>query len=391
MSSSAYIVDAWRTPFCRAGGLLAGVTPQALVVEALRPALTRLPALPGLADVLMGNVLNGRGNLARYGLLGAGFPVEIPGSTVDRQCASGMDAIAQAACRCERRKRPLSFVAGGIESMSQAPFLMARPSRAYDRSPPAFLDVPLSPPGIGDPSMIATAETIAREAGIDREAIDRYSLQSHARAIEAAEGGRLGREIVALSVPAPRAGEAVVAADNGPRADTTAGKLAALPAIVPGGTVTAGNASGIADGAACVAVMNESAVREAGVQPLARIVGVSCVGVDPLRMGLGPVYAIRTLLDESGAQVSRVAHWEINEAFAGQVLACARHLELDPHRINPDGGAIALGHPLGASGARIAGHLAHSLAQTGKSGALGVAALCVGGGMGMAMLLEAVC
>jgi acetyl-CoA acetyltransferase family protein len=384
MTSAAYIAAAWRTPFARAGTALADVSAQELATAVVKPALTAVPALPGLADVILGNVLNGRGNLARYAALAADFGIAVPGVTVDRQCASGMEAIVQAAYRAEHSAAPISLVAGGVESMSTAPFLMARPARAYDRKPPAFIDVPLSPPSVGDPSMIETAETVSAEAGITRAEMDSYALSSHRRAI-AAQTRRNDRGIVTVR---SRSGE-VVTEDVGPRADSSLEKLASLAPVLNQGTVTAGNASQISDGAAAVVVMNDAAIAQSGARPLARVIGASCVGVDPARMGLGPVVAIRSLLSRHGLALDDIDQWEVNEAFAGQVLAVLRALGLKPDAINPDGGAVALGHPLGASGARITGDLARRLANAG-SGARGVASLCIGGGMGMAVLLEGV-
>lgn len=385
MTSAAYIAAAWRTPFARAGTMLADVSAQELATAVVQPALTAVPALPGLADVILGNVLNGRGNLARYAALAAGFGTAVPGVTVDRQCASGMEAIMQAAYRAERVAAPISFVAGGVESMSSAPFLMERPTRAYDRQPPAFIDVPLSPPSLGDPSMIETAETVSAEAGVTRAEMDSYALSSHQRAVAAQARKKSLDGIVSVRT---HAGETVVE-DVGPRADTSLERLARLAPVLNKGTVTAGNASGISDGAAAVVVMNDAALAKSGARPLARIVGASCVGVDPARMGIGPVTAIHELLAGHELALGDIAHWEINEAFAGQVLAVLRALGLEPSAINPHGGAVALGHPLGASGARIVGDLARRLAKHGGD-ARGIASLCIGGGMGMAVLLEGV-
>lgn len=386
--SDVYIVDAWRTPFAPAGGALAPVTPQELSRAVLAPAGDRLGVLPGLADVAMGNVLNGRGNLARYGLLAAGFPASLPGLTIDRQCASSLEAAGLSYERALLTERPFSMLAGGVESMSQAPFLMARPTRAWDRRPPGFIDVPLSPAAIGDPSMIETAETVIREAGIPRERQDAFALESHRRALAAARDGRLAAELIPLTIPAGRGATQSVEADTGPRADTDLEKLAALrPVMGAEGSVTAGNASGLTDGAAVVAIMNAAALNECGRPPLARIRGIARVGVDPLRMGLGPVPAVQQLLEENGLSPTHIGYWEINEAFAGQVLAVADAVGIPERRLNMDGGAIAVGHPLGASGARILGRLSRILAgQPGRE--YGIAALCVGGGMGVAMLIE---
>jgi acetyl-CoA acetyltransferase family protein len=233
--------------------------------------------------------------------------------------------------------------------------------------------------------MIQTAETVSAEAGITRGEMDAYALASHQRALAA--GVRTKGHAVIFPVWTVE-GEQIVE-DVGPRPDTTLERLAMLKPVLLGGTVTAGNASGVSDGGAAVVVMNEAALGQSGAIPLARIVGSSCVGVDPARMGIGPVAAIRTLLAEHMLTLGDIAHWEINEAFAGQVLAVLRVLGLDPAAINPDGGAVALGHPLGASGARIVGDLARRLSLAG-AGSRGVASLCVGGGMGMAVLLEGV-
>jgi len=389
VNHSVYIVDAWRTPFCRAGGALARLTPQQLAVAALQPLRTRLP--PGEADriddVLLGNVLNGRGNLARYAVLGSALAADVPGCTIDRQCASGMEAVAQAFFRIRAAAGSGTLVCGGVESMSQAPFLMSRAVRAFDRSPPAFLDVPLAPPEAGDPSMIEAAEWVSVQFEISRERMDEYAVRSHQRAITAQADGVFDNQVLPLRAPDESGRAADVRHDQGPRADTSAARLAALRPILTGGRVTAGNASGISDGAAVVVVMGEEALRRSGARPLARVVDVACVGVPPMQMGIGPVAATQRLLERNGIGSGRVDSWELNEAFAGQVLAVAAGLGLDPEAINLEGGAIALGHPLGASGARIVGHLARRLSAL-PSGRLGVAALCVGGGMGMAMLLE---
>jgi acetyl-CoA acetyltransferase family protein len=337
--------------------------------------------------VLLGNVLNGRGNLARYAALGTALPVEVPGCTIDRQCASGMEAVAQAFFRIRAAASSGTLVCGGVESMSQAPFLMSRAVRAFDRSPPAFLNVPLAPPEAGDPSMIETAEWVSAQFKISRESMDQYAVRSHQRAITAQADGLFDSEVVPVDAPDETGRTVRVAHDQGPRADTSAARLAALRPVLPGGCVTAGNASGISDGAAVVVVMGEQALRRSGARPLARVIDVACVGVAPMQMGLGPVPATHRLLERNGIGSDRIDAWELNEAFAGQVLAVASGLGLDPETINREGGAIALGHPLGASGARIVGHLAHRLAAL-PAGRLGVAALCVGGGMGMAMLLE---
>ena len=387
MLGAVYIADGWRTPFCRAGGALARSSPQALGVAVVRAFTDRGFASDSVDEIVFGNVLNGRGNLARYAALGAGLPVTVPGCTIDRQCASGLEAVAHAYYRIGSRSAGSLMIAGGVESMSQAPFLMSRATRAFDRSPPSFLNVPLSPPEIGDPSMIETAELVAAEAAIPRAEMDAFAVASHQKATAALREGRFRAELIPVATLDEAGRSTPVTSDHGPREDTSLPKLAALHPVVSGGTVTAGNASGLADGAAAVVVMNEAALVHSHRRPLARIVDTVCVGVDPARMGIGPVLAIRRLLGLHALSTAQVDLWEINEAFAGQVLAVVAQLGLDADQINSDGGAIALGHPLGASGARIIGHLAHTLAVN-PNARYGVAALCVGGGMGMAMLLE---
>jgi acetyl-CoA acetyltransferase family protein len=384
---AVYVADGWRTPFCRAGGPLARSSPQALAVAVVRAFTDRGFAPESADEIVLGNVLNGRGNLARYAALGAGLPVTVPGCTIDRQCASGLEAVAHAYYRIGSGSAGSMMIAGGVESMSQAPFLMSRATRAFDRSPPCFLDVPLSPPEIGDPSMIETAELVAAEAAIRRPRMDAFAVASHQKATAAMREGRFRAELISIATLDEAGRSTHVTADHGPREDASLPKLEALRPVVSGGTVTAGNASGLADGAAAVVVMDEAALVRSGRRPLARIVDTVCVGVDPARMGMGPVPAVQRLLARHALSIAQVDLWEINEAFAGQVLAVVERLGLDPDQINSDGGAIALGHPLGATGARIIGHLAHTLAAS-PNARFGVAALCVGGGMGMAMLLE---
>jgi acetyl-CoA acetyltransferase family protein len=266
MSRPVFIVDAWRTPFCRAGGALARLSPQELAVAALQPLRTRLPSvdLDRVDDVLLGNVLNGRGNLARYAALGSGLPAQVPGCTIDRQCASGMEAVAQAFWRVRASASGGALLCGGVESMSQAPFLMSRAVRAFDRSAPTFLNVPLAPPEAGDPGMIETAEWVSAQFDISRERMDDYAVRSHQRAITAQADGLFDAEIVPLRAPDESGRLVEVVHDQGPRGDTSAARLAALRPVLVGGQVSAGNASGISDGAAAVVVMGEEATAACG-------------------------------------------------------------------------------------------------------------------------------
>ena len=392
----ALIVGAVRTPIGRLGGALSPVRPDDLAAVALRALADRLPfSTREVEDVYLG-CANQAGednrNVARMSLLLAGYPEEVAGATVNRLCGSGLEAAAQAA-RAVLSGEGHLYVAGGVESMSRAPFALGKPERGFPRGDQVLHDTALGWRFV-NPRMEAlghteslgrTAENLAREYRLSRGAQDAFALRSHQRAVAAQAALRFLPELAQVALPS---GEAF-AADEGPRADTSLEKLARLkPAFLPDGTVTAGNSSPLNDGAAALLVASSEWVRAHGVAPMARIRAMAVAGVAPRVMGLGPVPATRKALERAGVGLGDLARVELNEAFAAQALAvlAALGLEEDDPRVNPDGGAIALGHPLGCSGARILTTLVHGLAR--GPGGLGLATMCIGVGQGIAMVLE---
>lgn len=397
---SVYLCDAVRTPVGRYGGALSSVRADDLAVFPIAALLDRYPHLDWacLDDVVLG-CANQSGednrNVARMAVLLAGLPESVPGCTVNRLCGSGLEAVGVAARAIAAGEAEL-IIAGGIESMSRAPFVMGKAEAAFSRSAEVydttigwrFVNRKLHEQYGTDP-MPETAENLAREFAVSREDQDRFALASQAKAAAAQADGRLAREIVPVTVPQRKAEALVVDRDEHPRA-TTLEKLAALrPAFRQDGTVTAGNASGVNDGAAALLVASEAAVERHGLKPLARVLGTSAAGVAPRVMGLGPVPATRKLLARLGLTLDEMAVIELNEAFAVQALVCLRELGLadDDPRVNPLGGAIALGHPLGMSGARLLTSAVHQLA--GQPGALGLCTMCIGVGQGVAAVVEA--
>jgi acetyl-CoA C-acetyltransferase/3-oxo-5,6-didehydrosuberyl-CoA/3-oxoadipyl-CoA thiolase len=392
-----YIVGALRTPIGRAGGALAEVRPDDLAAAAIRAVVdrARLPA-DRIDDVILG-CANQAGednrNVARMALLLAGLPVAVPGQTVNRLCGSGLQAVV-AASHAIRAGEGDIFVAGGVESMTRAPYVTLKSGKAWDRTPPVTADSTVGWRFVNPRfarewtiSLGETAEKVAREYGVSRRDQDEFAAVSQRRTQEALAAGIFAAEIVEVDAPGPDGKPGCVERDEPPRAGVTADTLARLkPAFVKDGTVTAGSASGINDGAAALAVVSESAVGEHGFTPLGRIVAAAVAGVDPSVMGIGPVPAVRKALARAGITTSDLAHVELNEAFAAQAVACIRELGLDPARVNPYGGAIALGHPLGASGARILTTLVHGLRRTG--GRFGLATMCIGVGQGIAVVVE---
>jgi 3-oxoadipyl-CoA thiolase len=394
----ALIIDALRTPMGRYRGALSRMRPDDLAAHVVRSAVARSGADPaGIADVYFG-AANQAGednrDLARMAALLAGLPVEVPGVTVNRLCASGLDAINQAS-RALRLGEGDLYLAGGAESMSRAPWVVPKPEAALPRGPQTMHDTALGwrlvNPRMAElhstESMGETAENVAERYEIDREAQDRFALRSHERAVEATREGRFADEIVPVEVAADGAEPSVVEADEGPRPDTSLEQLARLrPVFREGGSVTAGNASTLNDGAACLVLASEERAAAMGARPLARVVAIGVAGVDPAYMGLGPMPAIRRALDAAGLELEEIDLIEINEAFAAQVLACAGELGIDEERLNVNGGAIALGHPLGCSGARLMTTLVWELRRRGTR--YGIASLCVGVGQGVATVVE---
>jgi 3-oxoadipyl-CoA thiolase len=395
----ALIIDAVRTPMGRYRGALSGVRPDDLAAHVITAAIERTGIDPGeVADVYWG-AANQAGednrDVARMASLLAGLPVEVPGVTLNRLCASGLEAVNQAA-RALRLGEGDLYVAGGSESMSRAPWVVPKPEAGLPRGEQTMYDTALGwrliNPRMAElystEAMGETAENVAERRSISREDQDAFALASHRRAIAAREQRRFDEQLIPIEVPDGRA-RTLVEVDEGPRADTSLERLAKLrPAFREGGTVTAGNASTLNDGAACLIVASEGKAEELGAEPLARVVAVGVAGVDPAVMGLGPVPAIRRALDAAGLALDDVELIEINEAFAAQVLACARELGIEEERLNVNGGAIALGHPLGCSGARLLTTLAWELRRRGAR--YGIASLCVGVGQGVATVIERV-
>jgi 3-oxoadipyl-CoA thiolase len=396
--SQAVILDALRTPIGRYGGVLSTVRPDDLAARVVRAAVER-NGLDGaeVDEVYMGNA-NGAGeenrNVARMAGLLAGLPVEVPGVTVNRLCASGLEASVQGARQIRLDEAGL-VLAGGVESMSRAPLVTLKPERGLARGNLELVDTtigwrfvnPRMAERYSTESMGETAENVAERYSVSREDQDAFALESHRRAVAAAEAGRFDDEIVTVEVPQPKGEPLTVHSDEGPRPDTSLEKLSRLrPIFREGGSVTAGNSSQINDGAACLVLSSEERARRRGREPLARIVTSAAAGVDPGLMGVGPVPAVRKALDGAGLAVPDIDLVELNEAFAAQVLASMRELGFEHERLNVNGGAIAIGHPLGCSGARLLGTLAWELRRRG--GRYGVATMCIGVGQGLAAVIE---
>jgi 3-oxoadipyl-CoA thiolase len=395
----AWIIEAVRTPIGRYGGALAGIRPDDLAACALRAVVDRSGIDPGLIEDVILGCANQAGednrDVARMALLLAGLPVEVGGLTVNRLCGSGLQAINTAAHAIAVGDGDV-FIGGGVESMTRAPYVMAKPATAWDRGPREVEDTTLGwrflNPRLAELhypySMGETAENVAERYGIDRERQDAFALESQRRAIAAIEAGRFADQIVPVEVPGRKGALTVVDRDEHPRADSSAAALAGLrPAFKrDGGTVTAGNASGINDGASAVLLVEAERARSLGLRPMARVVSTAVAGVDPAVMGIGPVPATRKALERAGIGVEDLDLIELNEAFASQSIACIDELGLDPAKVNPNGGAIALGHPLGMSGARLITMLTHELRRTG--GRYGLATMCIGVGQGIATVVE---
>lgn len=403
--TDAFILDGARTPVGRYGGALAGVRPDDLAALVIDEAVRRSGIPPeSIDEVVFGNA-NGAGeenrNVARMATLLAGLPLSIPGFTINRLCASGMTAITIASQMVRSGDADI-VIAGGVESMTRAPWVTAKPAVAWARPGetvdtsigwrfpnPRFVSGDLSRERRMTFSMPETAEYVAETEGISREDADAFAVRSHERAIAAIDGRRFEREIVPVPVPGRKGAVTIVDTDEGPRPGTTAEVLAGLrPVVAEGGVVTAGNSSSLNDGASAVVVASQAAIDRLGLVPRARIVASAAAGLEPETMGMGPVPATRKALTRVGWSVDELGAVELNEAFATQSLACIRRLGLDPEIVNRNGGAIALGHPLGSSGSRLVLTLLNRLEDEDVD--RGLATMCVGVGQGTAMLLERV-
>jgi len=389
----AVIVGAARTPIGRFGGGLASVAAPELGAIAIRAALERGGVEPEAVDeAIIGNVLQaGEGQApARQAALKAGLPVSVGALTINKVCGSGLKAVMLAAAAIKAGDGDV-FVAGGMENMSAAPYLLPQARFGYRLGNAEIVDSAMHDGlwcSVECQPMGMSAEWIAAEYGVEREAQDTWALQSHRRAVEAQDAGRFEREIVPVTVPGKKGQASELTADEPVRRDTDAKQLAGLrPAFKrDGGTVTAGNAPGITDGAAALVVVSAARARELGLKPLARIAGYAQAATKPLELFTAPPFAVRRLLERSATSLDDYDLWEINEAFAAQVVANTRTLGLDPERVNVNGGAIALGHPIGASGARVLVTLLHALQDRG--GRRGIASLCLGGGEAVALAVE---
>ncbi|PZN15555.1 MAG: 3-oxoadipyl-CoA thiolase [Proteobacteria bacterium] len=396
----AYLVAGVRTPIGRYGGSLSSVRPDDLGAHVIRELMARVSSVPATAidDVIFG-CANQAGednrNVARMSALLAGLPTDIPGVTVNRLCGSGLEALSQAA-RAIRSGEAEVIIAGGVESMSRAPFVMGKATEAFSRQAEIFDTTigwrfinPRMREAYGVDSMPETAENVAEEFSVSRADQDAFAYRSQMRAAAAQKNGRLAKEIAPVSIPQRKGDPIIVDKDEHPR-ETTLEKLAALPTpFRPGGTVTAGNASGVNDGAAALLVASDAAVEKYGLKPLAKVVATATAGVPPRIMGIGPAPATRKLMERLGLKISDFDLIELNEAFAAQALAVTRQLGLpdDAEHVNPNGGAIALGHPLGMSGARLALTAAIELQERKVKRAL--CTMCIGVGQGISLLLEA--
>jgi 3-oxoadipyl-CoA thiolase len=400
-SRDAVIVGYVRSPFGRYGGALASVRPDTLAAHAIRALLERTGVDPTIVDDVILGCANQAGednrNVARMALLLAGLPVEVPGQTVNRLCGSGMQAV-NAAAQAIWSNQGEVFIAGGVESMSRAPLVMLKAEGAYPRGVPPMADSTLGwrfphpdleASGHTD-TLGQTAENVAERRGVSRQDQDLLALLSQQKAGTAMDNGWLAEELAPIQVPQPKGAPVLVDRDEHPRPTTTLEALARLrPAFARDGTVTAGNSSGLNDGAAALLVVSSERASALGLQPIARIVSTAVAGVQPDEMGLGPIPASRKVLERANLAVDQMAIVELGEAFASQVIASAEDLGVDwrdPARLNPNGGAIALGHPLGASGARLVGTAAVQLRRTDQRYAL--ATMCIGVGQGIATILE---
>ncbi|OQP17076.1 thiolase family protein [Geobacillus zalihae] len=398
MNREVVIVDAVRTPIGRYKGALKDVRPDDLAAVVIRALIERNPGLPveQIDDVVFGNA-NQAGednrNVARMAALLAGLPIEVAGVTVNRLCGSGLDAVNYAA-RVILAGEADIMIAGGVESMTRAPFVMPKPASDFPRGNIEMYDTtigwrfinPKMHEMYGTDSMPQTAENVAKRFGVTREAQDEFAYESQMKAKQAIETNRFADELVPVVYHDRKGNRVVVDKDEHPRPDTTLEKLAKLPPLFENGTVTAGNSSGINDGAAALLLMSAEKAKELGLKPLAAYVTSAVAGVEPAVMGIGPVFATRKALRRAGLSLDDIGLVELNEAFASQALECIRQLELDRSKVNVNGGAIALGHPLGASGARILTTLIYEMRKRGV--AYGLATMCIGVGQGIATIVK---
>lgn len=394
------IVDAVRTPFGRYNGVLKDVRPDDLAAIVIKALIDRNPSVPleEIEDVVLGNA-NQAGednrNVARMAALLAGLPKEVGGTTINRLCGSGLDAVVYAARGILAGEGDI-YIAGGTESMTRAPYVMAKPEVGYSRGNKELFDTTIGwrftneklVEMYGADSMPETAENVAKEFGISREEQDKFAYNSQMKARAAIEANKFSDELIPVTYKDRQGNMITVDTDEHPRPNTTLEVLAKLKPIFPNGTVTAGNASGVNDGASALLLMNASKAKELGLKPLAKYVTSAVMGLEPRIMGLGPIYATKKAVERAGIKLDDIDLIELNEAFASQAVECIRQLELDPEKVNVNGGAIAFGHPLGASGAKILTGLVHEMNR--RDVKYGLATMCIGVGQGIAMIVEKV-
>lgn len=382
----AVIVSAVRTPIGKYAGSLAGLEGYQLGGIVVKEAVRRAGINPEeIEEVYMGNAEGAPGNLGRVIALEADLPLSVPGIQFDRQCASGLETICMATAMIESGHGDI-YVAGGAESQSNNPYFMTKSKRPYSYAYPSFHYVMMSPPKIGNPDMGITAENVLKEHPVSREKMDQFAFESHQRALKAIESGVFKEQIVPVTINS-KGKEIIIDTDESPRKETSLEQLGKLrPIFVKDGSVTAGNSCPMNDGAAAVVVMSKEKADELGLKPLLKIRGFTSVGINPHTMGFGPIGAVRKLLKKTNISLDEVELIELNEAFASQAIGCIEELGLDPARVNPNGGAIALGHPLGATGAVLTTKAAYAMKKAKRKYA--IVTMCVGGGEGSAAIFE---
>ncbi|MFD1606477.1 thiolase family protein [Oceanobacillus luteolus] len=387
MNRDAVIVSAVRTAIAKQGGALASLPAHVYGGEVLKEAVRRAKVDPEtIDDVIMGNVLSGGGNIARLTALQAGLPISTPGLTIDRQCGSGINAVVLAS-QAIRSGAGDIYVAGGVESMTRAPYLMERPERPYSSAPPKWHRMQHAPKEIGSPPMGVTAENLANQYQISREEQDAFAYSSQQKMATAMEKGLFDEQIVPIKVPVRKGEPIVFDKDEHPRPNTNLEALSKLPPVfAKEGTVTAGSSSGLNDAASALVVMSREKAEELGLTPLAVVRESAVAGVDPNIMGIGPVPATKKVMEKSGLTLDDMDLIELNEAFAAQALACVKELSINLEKLNVNGGAISHGHPLGATGGILVGKAVYELNRSG--GRYGLVTACIGGGQGIAVILE---
>ncbi len=386
LNREAVIASAVRTPIGKYGGMLSIYKDYEIGAMVIQEAVKRSGINPKeIQDVYFGNLLGLPGNVAKVAAMKAGLPENISAVSIDRQCASGLEAICIASAMIQSGAGDL-YIAGGTESMTNRPFYLEKAKKIYSMTPPKFLNAMLAPPESEDPSMGETAENVLKHYKISREEMDKFALRSHKLALKAIEDGRFEQQILPVKIRKGKE-ETITKTDECPRRETNLEKLSKLPALFrQNGSVTAGNSCPMNDGASAAVIMSREKAEKEGCSYMGVVRGFASVGVDHKVMGLGPIYAVRRLLEKTKMRIEDIDLFELNEAFASQSIACIRELNLDIEKVNINGGAIAIGHPLGATGTILTTKLLYAMKQ--KNARFGIVTMCVGGGQGSALLIE---